>query len=310
MTAASPPHVVIIVVNWNNHSDTLACLKSISELDYDSVETILIDNGSSAEDVAALRRGRGDVRLIELPINSGYVGGNNLGLSLAKDLGAEYALLLNNDAVVAPSLLSQLIREASGDKTVAVVGPTVYYFAQPELIWSAGGSIDWKRGRTSMLQRGVEDSEKLPMEAHPVDFVTGCALLVRMSVVEKVGPLDPRFFAYYEETEWCVRMARAGHRILQVPRAKVWHKIPVASDDFSPIVHYYMTRNRLLFLRLTGASLKAFGHALLVDNARTLVSWTFRPKWRHRNLHRSMMIKAIADFFLGRFGPYDRAVSS
>jgi len=151
MNPVSSPHVVIIVVNWNNHSDTLACLESIDELNYGSYEVVLIDNGSNLDDVVALRQGCGDVRLIENQVNSGYVGGNNLGLSLASEMGAEFALLLNNDAVVSPDLLTQLIRVASVDETVAVAGPTVCYYSQPELIWSAGGAIDWKRGRTSMI---------------------------------------------------------------------------------------------------------------------------------------------------------------
>jgi len=143
-----------------------------------------------------------------------------------------------------------------------------------------------------------------------VDFVTGCALLVRMAVVDQVGPLDPRFFAYYEETEWCVRMARAGFRILHVPQAKAWHKIPIESVSSSPSVHYYMTRNRLLFLRLSGASLWAFARAFIGDDLRTLVSWTVRPKWRHLREHRLMMIRAISDFLLGRFGPYGPVAGS
>ena len=82
-----------------------------------------------------------------------------------------------------------------------------------------------------------------------VDFVTGCALLARREVLEDVGMLDPRFYMYYEEIEWCVRVARAGYKILHVPRACVWHKISLTQQADSPRIHYYMTRNRLLFLR-------------------------------------------------------------
>jgi GT2 family glycosyltransferase len=135
-----------------------------------------------------------------------------------------------------------------------------------------------------------------------VDFVTGCALLIKMSVVERVGMLDPRFFAYYEEAEWCVRVARAGFRILHVPQAKIWHKITPSARAGSPAVHYYMTRNRLLFLKVTGAGPKAWFHTLVAEYLRTLISWSVKARWRHKRLQRSAMIQAIADARRGRWG--------
>ena len=140
-----------------------------------------------------------------------------------------------------------------------------------------------------------------------VDFVTGCALLTRREVVEKVGMLDPRFFMYYEETEWCVRAVRAGYKILHVPQACVWHKIAPAQQATSPRIHYYMTRNRLLFLRSTRAGMWAWLHTLLAEYLRTLVSWTVRPRWRDQCAQqRRAMINAIADFVCGQFGPTSR----
>jgi GT2 family glycosyltransferase len=136
----------------------------------------------------------------------------------------------------------------------------------------------------------------------PVDFVTGCALLIKMGLVEQVGLLDARFFAYYEETEWCVRVARAGFNILHVPQAQIWHKITPSARASSPAVHYYMTRNRLLFLKVTGAGPEAWLHTLIVEYLRTLISWSVRARWRHKRPHRSAMIQAIADARRGRWG--------
>jgi GT2 family glycosyltransferase len=128
--------------------------------------------------------------------------------------------------------------------------------------------------------------------------------LIKTSVVAQAGQLDPRFFAYYEETEWCVRVARAGFKILHVPTAKIWHKISPAARVASPTVHYYMTRNRLLFLGAAQAGWRAWGHTLFREYLRTLVSWTLRPKWRGMRAQRNMMIWAIRDYFTGRVGRF------
>jgi GT2 family glycosyltransferase len=135
-----------------------------------------------------------------------------------------------------------------------------------------------------------------------VDFVTGCAMLVKRIALEKTGRLDERFFAYYEEAEWCVRARRAGFDIVHVPQAHVWHKIHVAAQADSPLVHYYMTRNRLLFLKASRAGLRAWLHTLFAEYLRTLVSWSLQPKWQDKQRQRRVMLQAIADAWRGHWG--------
>jgi hypothetical protein len=89
-----------------------------------------------------------------------------------------------------------------------------------------------------------------------------------------------------------------------MPKAKIWHKIPLDARDSSPIVHYYMTRNRLLFLKATGAGWRAWLHTLLAEYLRTMVSWTLRSKWRDKKSHRRAMIRALGDVLRGRWGQY------
>ena len=123
-----------------------------------------------------------------------------------------------------------------------------------------------------------------------------------MAVVQQVGLLDPRFFAYYEETEWCVRITRAGFKIMQVPTAKIWHKISPDAREESPQVHYYMSRNRLLFLKESHAGITAWLNTLVLDYGRTLLSWTLKPKWRYKAPQRQAIVRAILDYSWGRFG--------
>ena len=300
MTTA--PHVVVIVLNWNGKDDTLACLESLSQVTYPNFETIVVDNGSTDGSAEAILAHFPQVTLIENGENLGFAGGNNVGLRHARQRGADYALLLNNDVKVAPDFLTHLVQVINADPSIGVVGPMIYYHDSPDTIWTAGGRIDWSRGQSFMIgidERPGED-EYITRE---VDFVSGCALLARISALEKAGDLDARFFMYYEETEWCVRIHRAGYRILHVPQAKVWHKIqPDDGRAKSPLVHYYMTRNRLLFLKATGAGLRPWLRTLLAEYLRTLLSWTFKPRWRGKKTHRRMMVRAIGDAFRGRWG--------
>ena len=297
------PPVIIVVLNWNGLADTLACLESLSQLDYPCYRVVVVDNGSTDRSVSAIREQFPAVTIIETGENLGFAGGNNVGLRHALRQGADYALLLNNDTEVAPDFLSLLVKAAETDPQVGMAGPTIYYYDRPEVIWSAGGEIDWRRGCTRMVGLDERDDGQFGRAPREVDFVTGCAVLVRATVLRQAGLLDERFFMYYEEVEWCVRTRRAGFRIVRVPQAHVWHKIAPGAQADSPRVHYYMTRNRLLFLKTSRAGWRAWMHTLFAEYLRTLISWSVRPRWRgKRGDMRRAMLRAIGDAWRGQWG--------
>ncbi len=296
------PQVAVVVLNWNGGQDTLDCLASLRQMDYPCFDVLVVDNSSTDGSIAAIRQSFPEMSLIETGDNLGFTGGNNVGMRHTLDRGADYVLLLNHDTEVAPDSLTCLVEAVEADPKVGIAGPLIYYYDRPEVIWSAGGVIDQHRGQARMVGLGELDSGQHDSKPCEVDFVSGCALLVRRSVLEQVGLLDERFFAYYEEAEWCVRVRRAGYHIVHVPRAKVWHKISPGRRAASPIVHYYMTRNRLLFLHSAGFGWRAWFHTLVCEYLRTLVSWSLRPKWRDKLAQRNMMLRAIFDYRNGRFG--------
>ncbi len=297
------PKVLIIVLNWNGLTDTLTCLKSLAGLDYPAYEVLVVDNGSTDSSPAIIRERFPAVMVVENDVNLGYAGGNNIGLYRALRQGSDYALLLNNDTEVAPDFLRHLVNVAESDPQVGIAGPTIYYYDSPDRIWSAGGSIDWLHGRTAMVGLNEWDIGQFGTQPRPVDFVTGCALLVKRAVLERIGGLDERFFTYFEETEWCVRAQWAGFEIVHVPAARIWHKIPLDARDSSPAVHYYMVRNRLLFLKSAHAGWRAWWHTLFGEYLRWVVTWSIRPRWRHKRAHRNATLRGVADVVLGRWGP-------
>jgi len=298
------PRTIIILLNWNGLSDTLECLASLQHLDYPNYKVIVVDNGSTDDSVGVIRKQFSDATLVENEENLGFTGGNNVGLRHALAQGADYALLLNNDTEVKPDFLRHLVTAAEADPAIGIAGPTIYYYEQPDLIWSAGGSIDWRRGQTQMVGLNAPDVGQFGAAPREVDFVTGCAMLVNRAVMEQTGLLDERFFAYYEEAEWCVRAQRAGFKIVHVPQAGLWHKITPECRADSPVVHYYMTRNRLLFLKATGAGWSSWLHTLFAEYLRTLLSWTLRSRWRGKKAQRQMMIRAIRDASRKQWGKF------
>lgn len=301
------PRVAVLVLCYNGIDDTLACLASLQHLDYppERHAVIVLDNASHDDTPQRVRAAFPAVTVIENGANLGFAAGNNVGLRYALAQGYDYALLLNNDTEVAPDFLRLLVAAAEADPQLGAVGPLIYYHAAPTRVWSAGGSVDWRRGICSMA--GESEDVGQYTQAHDVDFVTGCALLLRRAALERVGLLDERFFMYFEESEWCVRAARAGWRSHIVPQAKVWHKIPLDARFDKEYLAYYMTRNRLLFLRATGASLRTWFDALILQDLRTYASLCLRPKWRTRRGRVGMRV-AWMDFWRGRFGRLETAM--
>lgn len=297
------PLVSIIVLNYKGREDTLACLRSLEHLTYRNVQVILVDNDSKDGIAEAVHSAHPQVTVLESGGNLGFTGGNNLGIRYALEHRADYILLLNNDTIVAPDFLGPMVEVMEQNPAVGVTGPMIYYFSAPETIWSAGGEIDWAHGTTRMLGLNEEDVSQYGLSPRKVDFVTGCALMARRAVWEKVGVLDDQFFMYYEETEWCVRANRAGYAANLVPSAMIWHKISIEDRAVSPRTYYYMTRNRLLFLHKTHASTKTWVY-ILSEYARTFLSWSLRPKWQSRKHLRGTMLQAIRDYTRGRFGQW------
>jgi GT2 family glycosyltransferase len=293
--------VVVAVPSWNGRQRTLACLASLARVRRPAIEVVVIDNASADGSAAAVRAAHPNVSLIEMRENRGFTGAANAGLAEARRRGARHCLLLNNDTAIAEDCVERLVAALEDDRRAASAGPTVLYQDRPETVWSAGGAVDWRRGRTLLLEHERGDRSRPDAPPRAVDFVTGCAMLLSMAAVETVGAFDERFFAYFEEAEWCVRAARRGWRVLHVPSARVWHGISPEAREASPLVHYYMTRNRLLFLRLTGAPASAWAHAL-AEAGRTLASWSVRPRWRHKRAQRNAVARALADFASGRHG--------
>ena len=294
------PTVCFSILNWNQKDLTIQCLESLAQLDYQAHRVVVVDNGSENDEATTIRSRFPSATVLENSKNLGFAEGNNVGIRYALESAADYVFLLNNDTIVDPQMLKQLIRVAESDGRIGVVGPKINYFTEPETIWSAGGVLD--RRRMPILLGLDEPDDGQHDVLREVDWVTGCALLIKSAVIEKIGLIDPRFFIYYEENDWCYRAKRAGFKVFYVPKAIVWHKIQPRHQALSPRHVYLMTRNRLLFLQNTGAGAPRVLLTIITENLRTVLAWTVRGQHRERRRLREPMVKGVFDFLAGRWG--------
>lgn len=301
----SSPPVLVLLLSWNDVEGVLTALGALALQSYPAIEVLVIDNGSEDGTVEQVRAEHPEVEILELGHNSGFTGGTNAGFREAARRGFPYVFAHNQDVVCPQGTISQLVQALEADPRAAVANPTVLYAHQPHIVHSAGGFFDWRRGSTPLRGMGEVERGQFGDEPSEVDFAPLCATLMRMEAIERCGALDERFFAYYEDCEWSVRAGRAGYRILHVPAASVFHGLRHEVRDASVNVHYYMTRNRLLFLKLSGASRRVRARVLVTEYARTLASWTLRRRWRHRRPQRNAMLRAIFDYLWGRNGPVE-----
>lgn len=293
-----PPRVVIIILTFNSAPHVRECLDSLGALEDSDFEIVVVDNASTDETVSLARQHPLTPTVIVNETNLGYAAGNNVGLHYALNTGADFALVLNDDVIVAPDLLTHL-RVAAQQANVALLGPLIYHHSDPTIIQSAGGARTpgWEFYHRGLNMRDTGQFN----QSEPVVWLSGCAVLARCQALNKIGLLDADFFMYWEDVDWCLRAWQAGYTVMFVPHAKVWHKGVQVAYDPAPRVAYYMARNELLLLRKHRAGWRVFLGAWL-RHLRTVASYTVRPRWRARRAYRDATAQALHDFMRGQFG--------
>jgi hypothetical protein len=285
----SDPSISIIILNWNGWSDTVECLESIYHLNYSNYQVIVADNNSSDDSIRKINdyaRGNLEVKsnfikydpndkpieildykeeyieleknsssnkqliIIENKKNFGFAEGNNIGIEFAlENLNPDYILLLNNDTVADKDFLKILVQEGEADSKIGILGPKMYYYDNPNVIWCIGGKIDWKLARG--LHIGIDETDigQYPKKIN-FDYINGSCLLIKRKVLEEIGFFDKNFFLYFEETDLALRAFKKGYNSIYIPNAKIWHKVSKSSGGIKKEIGlYYITRNRWLFMK-------------------------------------------------------------
>ena len=279
------PSVTIIILNWEGWQDTNECLESLFKNTYANYHTIIIDNGSKDNSILEIKKNlkanrkingfielkesilkknnfltnksniekEKQVFLIKNRSNYGFAKGNNIGIDFAiNNLNPKYILLLNNDTIVDKNFLKSLVKEIEKKEDIGIVGPKIYYYdfnGNKNIINFTGGKINIWTSIHSHIGNNKIDNGQFNKNLK-VDYVQGCCLLIRTDLLKKIGYLDEKFFAYWEETDLCKRAEEEQYICKYVYKSKIWHKVPKSIT--SPFRIYYLNRNRFLFMKKNG----------------------------------------------------------
>jgi GT2 family glycosyltransferase len=230
--------LVAVVLNWNGGDDTPRAVESLR-----GVDTIVVDNGSTDGSDAAVEAL--DVELIRTGANLGFAGGNNVGIRRALERGADWVLLLNNDAVADPGLPAALERAAAARPDAGLLACKI--FLRDDVLQYAGADFNAALGYSGRLTGYGERDDGRWDALRDVGRADGAAMAASRAAIERVGLLDEELFAYVEDVDWSLRMRAAGFAVVFVPDAKVWHRGSGSTGGAASTTNlYYATRNTLV----------------------------------------------------------------
>lgn len=313
-------NVVAVVLNWNGWSDTIACLESLLDADRKPDTIVVCDNGSLDDSIeritewahdrmpsyaefssvsAAFDTAKRPEPLVVIAIgeNRGYAGGNNVGLRYALErCSADFVWILNGDVIADRGALREMLCVAAKHPRAGMIGSKLLRHDAPETIQAVGGGYilpvlchDTQLG----AGKPANSVDGAPLK---LDHLVGASLLVRKDAIADVGPIDESYFLYREETDWCIRMRRAGWELRCATHAVLWHKQCHSVGFKSPIHDYYAVRNMLMLVRKMYPVWlpTAFGYFALRSILPKLV--------RMESLRLRAVLRAFGDFVRGKHG--------
>ena len=252
------PLVSIITVNYNGLIHTEAFLKSLQKITYPNIEIFVVDN-ASPQGIGSLKSDFPYINLIESKENLGFAGGNNLAIREAK---GKYFFLINNDTELDAHFLEPVVALMESNSHIGLASSKLVYFNQPDLLQYAGSTgINMYTGRGFAIGHHERDSSKFDAE-YKTELAHGAAMMISRAVIENIGLMADLYFLYYEETDFCERVKRAGFEIWYCGLSKVYHKESMSVGKESPMKTYYLTRNRLIFTRRNTSGFQKAGAVL------------------------------------------------
>jgi GT2 family glycosyltransferase len=249
--------VSIITVNFNQPQVTDDLLRSLREVNtYPDLEIIVVDNGSTRNPVPAWEAAYSGIKFIRSDKNTGFAGGNNIGLMHAT---GDYLFLINNDTEVTPDLIGKLVNTMESNPKIGMISPKIHYFDHPGMLQYTGYTpMNYYTGGNACIGQFEEDNGQYDYLSGVTGYAHGAAMMIRREAMEKAGMMAENYFLYYEELDWCERVRKAGYEIHTDLSALIYHKESVSVGKRTPLKEYFMNRNRILFIRKNASSFAFF----------------------------------------------------
>lgn len=291
----------VIILHYGSISNTLESVNALKRNNSDySFHTIVISNSKEKDLVDSIKKIDSSIDIISNLENLGFAEGNNVGIKSALSLGSKYIILLNNDTLSSGSLIKNIVKYSENNPQTGLISPKIYFAKGHEyhkniyenhdkgrVLWYAGGQIDWQNCYAS--HRGIDEVDRGQYDKEIItEFATGCCMLIKREVIEKIGYFDRKYFLYYEDVDYSIRAAQSGFGVYYCPDVYLWHKnASTSGKPGSPVHIYYQTRNRLYFgFKYAPIRTKK---SMLVESIRTFTQGGIRRK-------------AIKDYYSGRMG--------
>jgi GT2 family glycosyltransferase len=244
--------IAVVIINWNSYLHSRNCIRSLNEFIIKDFDVILVDNASTDGSGEKLRDEFNDIIFLITSSNLGFTGGNNIGIQYALDNQFDYILMLNNDVFVDQKFIYHLKNYLDLHPDIGAVQPLIYHHPERSKIWNGGGFFN--RMLAKSFSNRTFDGNIDPKE---IDWISGCAFMVRSSVLKETGLFNEKYFAYHEDVDLSLRIKDAGYKLVFIPQAIIYHIGGGSSNSSekrkegyqSPDVHYYNTRNQIWIIR-------------------------------------------------------------
>lgn len=293
--------VALILLNWNTPEYTADCIKSVLEYcNPDHFDIIVTDNGSTDGSLELLQNQFPDLIYLDNKENLGFAEGNNRAIDYSISKDYTYSLIMNTDTLVDSDIISKMMQHLQNHRKAAAVQPAIYWMHDRKKIWNGDSYVNFVLGFTYNKKNTPESSDE--QDYKKVEWVTGCCCLVRNEVLKQTGGFNKKFFLYYEDVELSFRLRAQGYELHYLPSCKMYHEAGASGKDkknnegtLSPIIHYYVNRNKIWFLRGYGKPM--FFPLVFLYNAPYYLALYSYFKLRGRNKKAEYLFKGLKDGF-------------
>jgi GT2 family glycosyltransferase len=291
------PSIAVILVNWKKYNLTSNCIDSLNKSNYKNFKIILVDNEYSEKSLIELKNKYKELIVFKEKNNLGFAGGNNIGIRYALENDYDYIMLLNNDTEVTENFILPLVERIEKDHSLGAVQPLILNFLNKSIIWNAGGKLNKFLGITLTRLNSNKLNSSIVFDDF-TDWISGCCILIKSEIVKKIGLLDEKFFTYYEDIDWSLRMKSLGYDLGFVKESIIYHHGLSSSKNkknregvISSKIHYFNIRNHILLLKKHNNLFNFFGIVFFQIIKITSYIFYFLIRFRFNKL--TMVLKGL-----------------